>query len=109
LIGRRPHFAGRLFVLRATLLGATVEHRSGAVETPCPAGAPAEIHYAPAEDLETIDVAMIREAKSQIDMAAYLLTDRTVVDALRQAADRGVRRCGSGATRTWRRGWATPT
>ena len=52
---------------------------------------------------------MIREATSQIDMAAYVLTDRTVVDALRQAADRGVRRCGSGATRTWRRGWATPT
>jgi hypothetical protein len=40
--------------------------------------ASAEIHYAPAEDLEMIDVALLREATKQIDMAAFLLTDRAV-------------------------------
>jgi hypothetical protein len=73
-----------LFVLPAVLLGMALEHRSGAVETPCPVGAPAEIHYAPSENLEAIDVALLRTAERQIDMAAYVLTDRTVVEALRE-------------------------
>jgi phosphatidylserine/phosphatidylglycerophosphate/cardiolipin synthase-like enzyme len=56
----------------------------------------AEIHYSPAEDLERIDVALIGEAAKQIDMAAYLLTDRAVIEALRQASARGVK------VRIWR-------
>jgi phosphatidylserine/phosphatidylglycerophosphate/cardiolipin synthase-like enzyme len=56
----------------------------------------AEIHYSPAEDLERIDVALIGEAAEQIDMAAYLLTDRAVIEALRQASARGVK------VRIWR-------
>jgi phosphatidylserine/phosphatidylglycerophosphate/cardiolipin synthase-like enzyme len=51
----------------------------------------AEIHYGPGEDLERIDVALIREAAKQIDMAAYVLTDRAVIEALRQASARGVK------------------
>jgi phosphatidylserine/phosphatidylglycerophosphate/cardiolipin synthase-like enzyme len=50
----------------------------------------AEIHYGPGEDLETIDFALLREAAQQIDMAAYWLTDRAVIEALRQAAPRAV-------------------
>ena len=49
----------------------------------------AEVHYAPGEDLERIDVALIDGAAKQIDMAAYVLTDRAVVQALRRAAARG--------------------
>jgi phosphatidylserine/phosphatidylglycerophosphate/cardiolipin synthase-like enzyme len=56
----------------------------------------AEVHYAPGEDLERIDVALIDGAAKQIDMAAYVLTDRAVVQALRQAAARGVK------VRIWR-------
>ena len=56
----------------------------------------AEIHYAPSEDLETIDITMLREATKQIDMAAYVLTDRAVIEALRQAGARGVK------VRIWR-------
>ena len=56
----------------------------------------AEIHYSPGEDLERIDVALIGEAAKQIDMAAYLLTDRAVIEALRQASARGVK------VRIWR-------
>jgi hypothetical protein len=35
----------------------------------------AVIHYGPVEDLERIDVALLREAAKQIDVAAYVLTD----------------------------------
>jgi hypothetical protein len=59
LMGLFPISPSWLFVLPAALLGMALEHRSGAVETPCPIGVPAEIHYAPAEDLETIDVALL--------------------------------------------------
>ena len=33
------------------------------------------IHYAPAENLEHIDVDLIDTAKTEIDLAAYVLTD----------------------------------
>lgn len=48
-------------------------------------------HFSPAENLERIDVAEIRRAKRSIDLAAYILTDVAVIDALTTAADRGVR------------------
>jgi phosphatidylserine/phosphatidylglycerophosphate/cardiolipin synthase-like enzyme len=50
----------------------------------------------PGEDLERIDVALIREAKGQIDMAACVLTDSAIVGALREAPARGVK------VRVWR-------
>ena len=54
------------------------------------------IHYGPGEGLERIDVGLIREAARQIDMAAYVLTDSTIVGALREASARGVK------VRIWR-------
>ncbi len=55
----------------------------------CADPAPA-IHYAPAENLEHVDVALIDRAEHEIDMAAYVLTDWPVMQALTRAADRGV-------------------
>jgi phosphatidylserine/phosphatidylglycerophosphate/cardiolipin synthase-like enzyme len=49
------------------------------------------VHYAPAENLEHIDVALIDTAQSEIDLAAYVLTDWPVMQALTRAADRGVK------------------
>jgi len=49
------------------------------------------IHYAPAENLEHIDVALIDGAQREIDLAAYVLTDWPVLQALTRAADRGVK------------------
>ncbi len=46
--------------------------------------------YAPSDDLEAIDVALIDAAKRRIDFAAYALTDLRIVEALEQAAARGV-------------------
>ena len=57
---------------------------------PCCADPAPVIHYAPAENLEHVDVALIDRAEHEIDMAAYVLTDWPVMQALTRAADRGV-------------------
>jgi phosphatidylserine/phosphatidylglycerophosphate/cardiolipin synthase-like enzyme len=49
-----------------------------------------DIHYAPSENLEAIDAALIDEAETSIDMAAYVLSDVRIIEALSDAADRGV-------------------
>jgi hypothetical protein len=49
------------------------------------------VHYAPAGNLEHIDVELIDSAKHEIDFAAYVLTDWPVMQALIRAADRGVK------------------
>ena len=59
--------------------------------TPCSAEPAPVIHYAPGENLEHIDVALIDRAQHEIDMAAYVLTDWPVMQALTRAADRGVK------------------
>lgn len=40
------------------------------------------IHYAPAENLDHVNVALIDRAEHEIDMAAYVLTDWPVLLAL---------------------------
>ena len=49
-----------------------------------------DIHYAPEENLEAIDVGLIESAGETLDMAAYVLSDAAVIEALGDAADRGV-------------------
>jgi phosphatidylserine/phosphatidylglycerophosphate/cardiolipin synthase-like enzyme len=56
-----------------------------------PGRADPAIHYAPAENLEHVDVALIDSAKREIDLAAYVLTDWPVIQALTRAADRDVK------------------
>lgn len=51
---------------------------------------PDEIHYAPTENLERIDAALIGGARERVDLAAFDLTDRPVIDALISARRRGV-------------------
>jgi phosphatidylserine/phosphatidylglycerophosphate/cardiolipin synthase-like enzyme len=74
--GARPRYAGSLFLALLT--------------PPCCAEPAPVIHYAPVENLEHIDVALIDRAEREIDMAAYVLTDWPVMQALTRAADRGV-------------------
>ncbi|PNE09980.1 MAG: hypothetical protein CR217_16915 [Beijerinckiaceae bacterium] len=47
--------------------------------------------YAPGENLEHVDVALIDRARHEIDKAAYVLTDWPILQALTRAADRGVK------------------
>jgi phosphatidylserine/phosphatidylglycerophosphate/cardiolipin synthase-like enzyme len=49
-----------------------------------------DVHYAPEENLEAIDIGLIENAGASIDMAAYVLSDENVIEALADAADRGV-------------------
>lgn len=46
--------------------------------------------YAPASNLEAIDVELIGRATRKIDMAAYVLTSGPIIEALDEAAARGV-------------------
>ena len=56
-----------------------------------PAGAePVEIHYAPVENLEHVDVELLRSARAKIDIAAYSLTDWLTINTLIDAHRRGV-------------------
>jgi phosphatidylserine/phosphatidylglycerophosphate/cardiolipin synthase-like enzyme len=94
-------FPGVYMLAIAIFCGFALEGRpavapSGATTAPRSIGGPAEVHYAPGEDLESIDVALIGEAAKQVDIAAYVLTDRAVIEALREAAARGVK------VRIWR-------
>lgn len=52
--------------------------------------APLEIAYGPTENLERLDGDLIRRASRSIDMAAYTLTSYAEINALREAAERGV-------------------
>jgi phosphatidylserine/phosphatidylglycerophosphate/cardiolipin synthase-like enzyme len=64
---------------------------AAAVGAPAPVAAgEVEMHYAPVENLERVDVDLLRSAHAKIDMAAYSLTDWPVVDALIDAHRRGV-------------------
>ena len=44
------------------------------------------IHYAPAENLEHIDVDLVDTAEREIDIAAYVLTDWPIMLALTRVA-----------------------
>jgi phosphatidylserine/phosphatidylglycerophosphate/cardiolipin synthase-like enzyme len=58
------------------------------------------VHFAPAENLEHIDVGLIDTAKREIDFAAYVLTDWPIMQALTRAAKRGVTAVHSNSRRT---------
>ena len=85
-----------LFVLPALLLGARSTITPDRPKRLAPIGGAAEIHYGPGEDLERIDVALLREATKQIDMAAYVLTDRACGRGVARGGKRGVK------VRIWR-------
>ena len=55
------------------------------------ADSPPIVHYAPVENLEHVDVALLDKAERKIDIAAYVLTDRPIMSALIRAAGRGVK------------------
>ncbi len=50
----------------------------------------AEEHFSPAENLEQIDVARIRQAQHSLDIAMYAFTDKFLADAIIERARAGV-------------------
>ena len=55
-----------------------------------PAAASFTVAYAPSVNLERLDVGLLGTARASIDIAAYILTDVPVIDALAAAGARGV-------------------
>ena len=51
----------------------------------------ARLYFAPDHDLAEIDVGLIGQARRQVDMAAFVLTERSVMESLVRASERGVR------------------
>jgi phosphatidylserine/phosphatidylglycerophosphate/cardiolipin synthase-like enzyme len=62
-----------------------------ALGLPAHAAPPAEVHASPEENLDVIDAELIATAKTSIDLASYVLSDRIVIEALNAAAKRGVK------------------
>ncbi len=56
----------------------------------CAPAFPQEVHFAPEENLETIDAALIGTARRAIDLASFIITDKAIIDALGAAERRGV-------------------
>ncbi len=55
-----------------------------------PGAQTAEEHFSPAENLEQIDVARIREAQRTLDIAMYAFTDKYLAEAIVERARAGV-------------------
>lgn len=56
-----------------------------------PAMAGVRLHYGPSKETAAVDLEAIGRARSTIDMAAFVLTDSGIIDALGSAARRGVK------------------
>lgn len=61
------------------------------LQTRTPVSAPVRVAYGPTPGFETLDPDLIGAARKSIDMAAYVLSDQRVIEALSAAASRGVR------------------
>ena len=59
--------AGDRDLLRSCFRGPAGAGASRPTTAPRSIGGPAEVHYAPGEDLESIDIALIREAVKQVE------------------------------------------
>lgn len=81
----------KLLLLAAALLLALVAPKSPFSLSRQPVTAPVRVAYGPAPGFDAIDPELIGRAREKIDMAAYVLSDRKVIEALSAAASRGVR------------------
>ncbi len=79
----------RVLSLAMTTLAFAVADPPKAAREPALAGV--RLYYGPSKETAAVDLDAIGRAKSSIDMAAYVLSDRGVIDALGQAARRGVK------------------
>jgi phosphatidylserine/phosphatidylglycerophosphate/cardiolipin synthase-like enzyme len=78
----------RLFL--AACVGSVAFGAAWAEKGPNAEAPEAQIHYSPRENLENLDARAIGRAQLSIDMAAYVLSDPRIIEALTGAAERGV-------------------
>ncbi len=79
----------RALSLAMTTLALAVADPPQAAREPALAGV--RLYYGPSKETAAVDLETIGRARSSIDMAAYVLTDRGLIDALGGAARRGVK------------------
>ncbi len=79
------------FLLLAGALILAVTGPKAFLQTRAPMLAPVKVAYGPAPGFDDIDPELIGRAKKSIDMAAYVLSDQRVIEALSAAASRGVK------------------
>ena len=79
-----------IIVITALALQAAPTRGIARADSPLRLVTGAEIHYAPQENLESVDTREIASARLSIDMAAYVLSDQPVIEALTAAAERDV-------------------
>ena len=79
----------RVLSLAMTTLALAVADPPSAAREPAVAGV--RLYYGPSKETAAVDLDALRRARSSIDMAAYVLTDRGVIEALGDAAQRGVK------------------
>jgi len=81
---------GKTFIIAGALLVALVAPKPF-LRTNAPVTAPVRIAYGPSAGFEAIDPELVGKATETIDMAAYVLSDRKIIEALSEAASRGVK------------------
>ena len=79
----------RLLSLAVATVALAVVNPPKATHEPAMAGV--RLYYGPSPETASVDLRTLARAKSSIDMAAYVLTDRGVIDAMSEAAKRGVK------------------
>jgi phosphatidylserine/phosphatidylglycerophosphate/cardiolipin synthase-like enzyme len=79
------------FLLLAAALLLAIEAPKPFLQPREPFSAPVRIAYGPGPGFDAIDPELIGRAQKSIDMAAYVLSDQRVIEALSAAATRGVR------------------
>ena len=80
----RPHLRRVLDLEHTRLTAATDPARSAS-------DVKGEEHFSPAEDLEQLDIAALRQANQAVDVAMYSFTDRRLAKGLNELALRGVK------------------
>ena len=78
------------FVLVLLLIGAVPGDARGPLDRE-PAMAAVRLFFGPRTGFDEVDRDLIGRARQRIDVAAYVLTDRQVIESLEAAASRGVR------------------
>jgi len=81
----------RIFLpLGGAILAALAASQSSSRQN-APVTAPVRIAYGPGNGFEAIDPELIGRARTSIDMAAYVLSEQKIIEALSAAAERGVK------------------
>ena len=79
----------RVLSLAMTTLAFAVADPPRAAREPAVAGV--RLYYGPSKETAAVDLETLRRARSSIDMAAYVLTDRGLIETLDEAGRRGVK------------------